>query len=77
VAGHPIGDINPSLYAMSANGAPGIVDISSGNNTVSFTQGGSSHTIVGFPAMKGYDLASGIGTLNAALFVPGLAAAGS
>jgi hypothetical protein len=27
--------------------------------------------------MKGYDLASGIGTVNAALFVPELAAAGS
>ena len=70
VAGHPIGDINPSLYAMSANGAPGIVDISSGNNSVSFTQGSKLHTVVGFPAMKGYDLASGIGTVNAALFVP-------
>ncbi len=77
VAGHPIGDINPSLYAMSAKGAPGIVDISSGNNTVSFTQGGKLHTVVGFPAMTGYDLASGIGTVNAALFVPELAAAGS
>jgi subtilase family serine protease len=77
MARHPIGDINPSLYAMSAEGAPGIVDISSGNNTVSFTQGGSLHTVVGFPAMKGYDLASGVGTVNAALFVPELAAAGS
>jgi subtilase family serine protease len=75
MAGHPLGDINPSLYAMSAQGAPGIVDVSSGNNTVSFTQGGNLHTVAGFPAMKGYDLASGIGTVNAALFVPELAAA--
>ena len=75
VAGHPIGDINPSLYDMMAKGAPGIVDVTAGNNTVGFTQGGSMHTVVGFPAMKGYDLASGIGTLNAAFFVPELAAA--
>jgi subtilase family serine protease len=77
VAGHPIGDINPALYAMSAEGASGIVDVTSGNNTVTFTQGGSQHTVVGFPAAKGYDLASGVGTLNAALFVPELAAASS
>jgi subtilase family serine protease len=75
VAGHPIGDINPALYAMSAEGAAGIVDITSGNNTVSFTQGDMLQTVVGFPALKGYDLASGVGTLNAALFVPELAAA--
>ena len=41
VAGHPLGDINPALYAMSASGAPGIVDVTSGNNTVSFPQGGT------------------------------------
>jgi subtilase family serine protease len=74
-AGHPIGDINPSLYAMSASGAPGIVDVTSGNNTVSFPLGRRVDTVLGFPASKGYDLASGVGTVNAALFVPELAAA--
>ena len=44
------------------------------NNTVSFTQGGRAHTVLGFAARRGYDLASGIGTVNAALFVPELAA---
>jgi subtilase family serine protease len=75
VAGHPLGNINPSLYALSAKGAPGIVDITAGNNYVSFPQGGKVDTVIGFVASKGYDLASGVGTVNAALFVPELAAA--
>jgi hypothetical protein len=33
------------------------------------------HTVRGFAARRGYDLASGVGTVNAALFVPELAAA--
>jgi len=45
----------------------------SGNNTVSFKQAGKWHTVAGFTARPGYDLASGVGTVNAALFVPELA----
>jgi subtilase family serine protease len=77
VAGHPVGDINPALYTMEAQGAPGIVDVTSGNNTVAFPQGGTTHTVTGFPALPGYDLASGVGTIDADLFVPELAAAAS
>jgi subtilase family serine protease len=74
VAGHPLGPINPALYQMSAMGkAAGIVDVTKGNNTVSFPQGGKVHTVTGFSARPGYDLASGVGTVNAALFVPELA----
>ena len=74
VAGHPLGLINPALYQMSAMGkAAGIVDVTKGNNTVSFPQGGKLHTVTGFSARPGYDLASGVGTVNAALFVPELA----
>ncbi len=74
VAGHPLGLINPALYKMSALGqAAGIVDVTKGDNTVSFTQGGKLHTVTGFSARTGYDLASGVGTVNAALFVPKLA----
>jgi subtilase family serine protease len=73
-AGHPLGLINPALYAMSASGAPGIVDVTSGNNTVSFKQNGL-HTVTGFQALPGYDLASGVGTVDAATFVPELAKA--
>jgi subtilase family serine protease len=73
-AGHPLGLINPALYKMSAMGnAAGIVDVTRGNNTVSFPQGGKEHTVTGFRARPGYDLASGVGTVNAAKFVPWLA----
>ena len=76
VAGHPLGVINPALYSMSASGAPGIVDVTSGNNTVSFKQHGL-RTVTGFQALPGYDLASGVGTVDANLFVPELAKAAS
>jgi subtilase family serine protease len=75
VAGHPLGVINPALYRLSARRAPGIVDVVSGNNTVSFRQGGALHTVRGFRARPGYDLASGVGTVNAYWFVRELAAA--
>ncbi len=75
VARHPVGFINPALYALSAERAPGLVDITHGNNTVSFTQNGTLYTVKGYSAGRGYDLASGVGTVNAALFVPELARA--
>jgi len=75
-AGHDLGVINPALYELSAGGAPGIVDIVHGNNTVTFPQNGSLHTVHGFPALPGYDLASGVGTVDAARFIPELAATG-
>jgi subtilase family serine protease len=73
-AHHSLGLINPALYAMAAQHAPGLVDVTSGNNTVSFTQNNQLVTVQGFTAGRGYDLASGLGTVNAALFVPELAA---
>jgi hypothetical protein len=77
LAGHSLGLINPALYALSAAHAPGLVDVTSGNNTVSFLQP-LLVTVRGYNAGRGYDLASGVGTINAALFVPELvqAAAG-
>jgi len=75
VAGHSVGFINPALYALSAEHAPGLVDVTKGNNTVSFTQNGTLYTVQGYSARPGYDLASGVGTVNAALFVPELARA--
>jgi subtilase family serine protease len=74
VAGHPLGLINPALYAMKANNAPGLVPVTSGNNTVTFTQNGKTYTVDGYQAGPGYNLASGLGTVNAAEFVPTLAA---
>jgi hypothetical protein len=49
------------------------VRVTSGNNTVSFRQGGRIRTVPGFSARPGYDLAAGLGTVKAAYFVPELA----
>jgi subtilase family serine protease len=75
VAGHSLGLINPALYSLSAQHAPGIVDVTSGNNTVSFYQGTSTKpvTVKGYSAGKGYDLVTGVGTVNAEYFVYELA----
>ena len=75
VAGHGLGLINPALYQMEAAHDPGIVDVTGGTNTVTFPQGGSEHTVRGWDAVNGYDLASGVGTIDAAQFVPELVAA--
>jgi subtilase family serine protease len=75
VAGHGLGLINPALYQLSAEHARGIVDVTSGNNTVTFTQNGKTYTVQGYSATKGYDLVSGVGTVNGAYFVPELARA--
>ena len=72
-AGHSLGFINPMLYKLAARGAPGIVDITIGNNTVTFTQGGHTYTVPGFDAVPGYDMASGLGTVNATKLVDALA----
>jgi subtilase family serine protease len=72
-ARRPLGLINPALYAMLAARDRGIVDIRSGSNTTMFGQNGTTYTVRGFAARKGYDLVSGVGTVNAAYFVPELA----
>jgi subtilase family serine protease len=76
-AGHSLGLINPALYSMEAAGDPGIVDVTGGTNTVTFPQNGATHTVLGWDAVVGYDLASGLGTVDAASFVPELVAADS
>jgi subtilase family serine protease len=73
MAGHSLGLINPAIYQMAAAGEPGLVDVTSGSNSISFSQGGRTRTVPGFTAGSGYDLASGTGTINAAYFVPELA----
>jgi subtilase family serine protease len=67
VAGHALGVINPTLYRLSAAKAPGIVPVTSGNNTVTFVQGkpAKTYTIQGFTAQAGYSLVDGVGTVNA------------
>ncbi len=67
VAGHALGVINPTLYKLSEAKAPGIVPVTSGNNTVTFVQGtpAKTYTLNGFHAHPVYSLVNGVGTVNA------------
>jgi subtilase family serine protease len=69
-AGHRVGDIHRALYALSrGNGRfTGIVDVKDGTDN-------SYDGVTGYTAVKGYDMATGVGTLDAARFVPALAIA--
>lgn len=67
-AGRRVGDIHGALYAL-AHGNPGfsgVVDVADGTNN---TYGG----VTGYTAVRGYDMATGLGTVDAARFVPALA----
>jgi subtilase family serine protease len=75
VAGHWLGLLNPALYSLAAADAPGISDVTIGNNTVSFIgPAGKQITVPGYVAGPGYDLASGLGTINGGDLVAELAA---
>jgi subtilase family serine protease len=86
VAGHRLGDINPDLYALGQGKAPdGITAISRGSNSYTFCQAADVNsegscasssdlvTVPGFQANGYYNDATGLGTVNAAKFVPALA----
>jgi len=75
-AGRPLGLLNTALYTLGEAGARGLPDITIGNNTVSFVQDGNQYTVKGWVAGPGYDLASGLGTVNAAALVSELAGDG-
>jgi len=68
-----LGLINPALYRMYEYNLPGIVNVTSGNNTVSFFQDGTLQTVQGSSAWDRYSTVTGVGTVNGALFVPELA----
>jgi subtilase family serine protease len=71
VAGHRLGNINDALYQLGLGhnaSHNGIVDVTVGDNSFS--------GVTGYTAVKGYDLASGLGTFDAAKFVPALARSG-
>jgi subtilase family serine protease len=74
-AHHWLGQLNPALYTIGDRGGflDGIRDITSGNNTVSFTNAGpdapGTYTVTGFNAVPGYDMASGLGTPDALYLV--------
>lgn len=71
IAGHPLGQINQSLYDL-ANGpdyGAYFYDVTTGNNS-----NPDYPTIPGYPATKGWDPITGLGTPNAAALIPALAA---
>jgi len=69
IAGHGLGLINPTLYALAAGPNYGtyFYDVTTGNNQ-------ADSSVTGFPATTGWDPVTGLGTPNAAALVPALAA---
>lgn len=61
-----LGNINPALYRMAQSGSPAFHDITSGDNRVSCTQGtaGCVDGLLGFAAGPGYDMATGLGSID-------------
>ncbi|MGD0945240.1 MAG: S53 family peptidase [Acidimicrobiales bacterium] len=76
VLGKHIGFLNPYLYSLAAKASlehdVGIEQITTGNNTVSFLQGGKDVTVPGWVATTGYNLASGLGTIDGAKLIAAL-----
>ncbi|OIJ91075.1 protease [Streptomyces sp. MUSC 14] len=66
--GHRVGDINQALYTLLGRKGSGIVDVNDGTDN-------SYQGVKGYKAVDGYDMATGVGTLNALTFVPALARA--
>jgi subtilase family serine protease len=72
MAGHPLGFINPALYKLAASSstyAQDFFDITSGDNT------NQSAHVTGYPATKGWDPVTGLGSSNAEKLIPDLIAA--
>ncbi|MET7682648.1 S53 family peptidase [Streptomyces sp. NPDC005423] len=70
-AGHRVGDINAALYTLAGHhhaAGNGIVDVNDGTNN---TYAG----VTGYTAVNGYDMATGVGTVDANRFVQALAKA--
>jgi subtilase family serine protease len=75
IAGHRLGWINPRLYGIGTNSRAGVVDVTKGDNTFTLLDdnGNPVFTVPGYKAGPGYDMASGLGTVDAAKFTHALA----
>lgn len=71
--GGRIDDLNASLYKLRY--PRDVVDVTQGDNTFGPFENsdGNTYTVQGFDAGLGYDLASGLGTIDGTQFVPALA----
>jgi subtilase family serine protease len=74
--GRDLGPVNPVLYdVLGPRGSrAGLSDVVSGNNSVTDPSTGKV-LVQGFTAARGFDVASGWGTVDASKFVPALVAA--
>lgn len=79
LAGHALGFVNPALYKIAQGPfrKAAFHDIVTGNNSFTFVNsGGQTVTVPGYNAVPGWDAATGLGTPNAVVLLPLLAAAG-
>ncbi len=78
-AGRPLRDVNRAIYALARQRARnGIVDVLLGSNSFSDAADlrlSGGHFVTGYMAGRGYDLVTGVGTIDASRFVPALARA--
>ena len=73
-----LGLINPTLYEHGSGPFSGLNDVTNGNTTVTFVNPDADafpgqHTVTGFSAVHGYDLATGLGTPDGPRLVAELA----
>ena len=76
LAGHRLGNINERLYELGhESDQSGIVDVTIGDNDLGPFKNSDHKTyhVPGFSALPGYDMATGLGTIDAAQFIPALA----
>jgi subtilase family serine protease len=62
------GNVNPNLYSLAVSKPSAFHDVTTGNNNVPCTQGSTgcpNSGSIGFSAGANYDLASGLGSINA------------
>ena len=63
------GNINPILYPLAASLPAAFHDVTTGNNQVPFSPPCVPSTQIGYTATPGYDLATGLGSIDAFLLV--------
>lgn len=79
VSGKRLGYLNDKLYELLNDDHSGIVDVTIGNNSTTFCQSACGTaaevdiTVPGFDALPGYDMVTGVGTVDANRFVRALA----
>jgi subtilase family serine protease len=79
VAERRLGALNDRLYRLARHDDSGIVDVVGGDNSLTFCGAGCEGaapvmvTVKGYRAVRGYDLATGLGTVDASRLVRALA----